>query len=77
MNGGLITVDDIRNLHFLYSGINLPSTDILNDRERNLRTRLNEMLTKKELTMYPPFKESNELVQIMTNTNNITQFRYD
>lgn len=35
------------------------------------------MLNKGELDMYPKFIESNELVQIMTNTNNIKEFKYE
>lgn len=45
--------------------------------EQKLRNRLNNMLDKGEIDMYPKFKEENELVQIMMNSNNVKEFRYD
>ena len=77
MDNELPIVEDIQLLHKNYSGCYLPSKETLQQKEQDLRNRLNDMLNKGELDMYPKFVELNELVQIMTNTNNIKEFKYD
>lgn len=76
MDNHIPTVEAIQLLHRNYGGCYLPSKESLMDKEETLRNKLNEMLNKKEITMYPQFKESNSLVQVMTDTNNITEFKY-
>lgn len=49
--------------------------DLLRD-ESILRDTLNTMLNQGEIDLYPNFKEDNELIQIMTNSNNIREFKY-
>jgi hypothetical protein len=50
--------------------------DELYEKERNLRNRLNDMLDNKEIDLYPRFQESDEILQILINTNNIREFKY-
>jgi predicted nucleotidyltransferase len=76
MDNELPTVEKIKLLYKNYSGVNLPSKEYLVKKEQELRNRLNEMLDKGEIDMYPKFKEENELVQIMMNSNNIREFKY-
>lgn len=77
LDGELPTVEKIKQLYKNYSGVNLPSKEYLVKKEQELRNRLNDMLNKGEIDMYPKFIESNELVQIMINTNNIREFKYE
>lgn len=58
MNNELPTVKDIQNQKIL---IDLPSSDTLLNLEKELRTRLSDMLTSGKLDLYPVFKEENEL----------------
>lgn len=76
MDNELPTVEGIKLLHKNYSGCYLPTTEALNKKEQELRIRLNEMLDKGELDMYPRFSEENELVQIIVNSNNVREFKY-
>lgn len=77
INNELPTVEGIQLLHQNYSGCYLPSKEALQKREQELREKLNDMFNKKEISMYPKFKEENSLVQTMTNTNQITEFKYE
>lgn len=77
MDNELPTVEGIQLLHENYSGCYLPSKENLIGREQKLRERLNNMLNKNEIDLYPNFIEENELVQIMNLTNNIKQFKYE
>lgn len=77
INNELPTVKGIQLLHKNYSGCYLPSKESLQKREQELREKLNKMLTSKEISMYPNFKEDDNLVQTMVNTNQITEFRYE
>lgn len=72
----LPTVEGIQLLYKKCSSCHLPSKEVLQNKEQELRNRLNDMLNKGELDMYPKFIENNELVQIMVNTNNIKEFKY-
>lgn len=73
INKELPNVGDIQMLKFV---TNLPSKDKLLEIETTLRERLNRMLDRGEITHYPEFKEEDELVEIMMNSNNIKEFRY-
>lgn len=77
MNNQLPTAEAIQLLYQNYGGCYLPSKESLSDKEEVLRKRLNDMLNRKEIRTYPLFEERNPLVQIMTNTNNITEFKYE
>jgi hypothetical protein len=77
MNGELPTIDGIKLLNNNYNGCYLPSKESLIARELELRTKLNEILNSREITLYPQFIENNDLVQIMVNSNHITEFKYD
>lgn len=72
MDNKLPTVEDIIELK---GGI-LPDKKTLEMLEREYRTRLNTMLDKGELNMYPKFEESDDLVNIMFMSNNIREFKY-
>jgi hypothetical protein len=76
MNNEWPTVTDIQNLH-KETIHNLPSKEDLQLKEDGLRKQLNEMLFSKEIAMYPEFIETNELVNIMLNSNNLTEFKYN
>lgn len=76
MSNELPTVEGIQLLYKNYSGCYLPTTEALNKKEQELRTKLNEMLDKGELDMYPRFSEEDELVQIIVNSNNVREFKY-
>ena len=77
MDKELPTVEDIKQLHINYANDNLPTTESLIKKEKELRERLNAMLNKGEVDLFPTFKEENELIQILANTNNIKEFRYE
>lgn len=55
----------------------LPDKEALNNRESELRSILNDILNKGEIDMYPKFEEGNKLVQVLVETNNIREFKYD
>lgn len=46
-------------------------------KENNLRSILNKKIESNELTYYPIFKESNEALTIVVQSNNIKEFRYE
>lgn len=73
MDKKLPSVSEIKDL---YSSERL-SVETLNAKEKILRNRLNDMLNNKEIDLYPSFKEGMELWQIMADTNNIKEFKYD
>lgn len=76
INHQLPTVQEIQVLH--KNNIhNLPSKEDLLTQEQALRNHLNDMLNKKEISMYPTFIEQHELVNVMLYANNLTEFRYD
>lgn len=77
MDSHIPTVDGIQLLYKNYSGCYLPSLESLKDKEQSLRERLNNMLNKGQIEMYPKFNEENKLVQIMMDCNNVKEFRYD
>ncbi len=77
MTNILPTIEDIQFYKHHYDSNPEPSKEQLQHKEQELRFKLNDMLNKKEITMYPQFKEPNSLVQVMVDTNNITEFRYD
>lgn len=76
MSKELPTVGGIKQLHINYSE-HLPSVESLEKREKELRAKLNDMLNKGEIDLFPVFNEENELVQILSNSNNIKEFKYD
>lgn len=71
------TVEGIQLLHENCSGFYLPSKEYLSNKEQELRNKLNDMLNKGEIDLYPKFTESNELVQIIANSNNVKEFKYE
>lgn len=77
MDNHIPTVEGIQLLYANYGGCYLPSLEALKDKEQSLRERLNNMLNKGEIEMYPKFNEENKLVQIMMDCNNIKEFKYD
>lgn len=77
LDGELPTVEMIKELYKNYSGANLPSKEFLVKKEQELRDRLNDMLNKGEIDLYPRFKEEDELIQILANSNNIREFKYE
>jgi len=76
MQNILPTIEDIQFYKQHYDSNPEPSKEQLEHKEQELRFKLNEMLNKGEVSMYPKFKEENPLVQIMCDTNNITEFKY-
>jgi len=76
MQNILPTVEDIQFYKQHYDNNPEPSKGQLEHKEQELRYKLNEMLNKGEVSTYPRFKEDNPLVQIMCDTNNITEFKY-
>ena len=42
-----------------------------------LRKLSNSLYESNDLTLYPVFKERNSLIQLLTNANNIKEFKYD
>jgi len=73
----LPTVDGIKILYKNYSESNLPSKNTLVEREKLLRERLNNMLNKNEITLFPIFDEADDLVNLMSRNNNTKEFRYE
>lgn len=71
------TVEGIKLLYKNYGECYLPSTEALKNKEVLLRERLNNMLNKGEIDLYPRFKEEDELVQILSHSNNIREFKYE
>lgn len=67
---------NIKDVVELYNQHRL-SAEVLTLKEKELRSKLNDMLNKGDIDLYPKFIESNELVQIMANTNNIKEFKYE
>lgn len=76
LNKELPTIEGIQLLHENYAGCYLPSTEALKKKQDLLRDTLNTMLNRGEIDLYPRFKESNELIQIMADSNNIREFKY-
>lgn len=77
INNELPTVESIQLLYKNYGCCYLPSLEALKNKEQGLREKLNDMLNKGEIDLYPKFTEQDELIQIMTNSNNIKEFKYD
>lgn len=75
MKNELPTIYDIKEL-YQNSIYNLPSKEYLMEIEKILRDKLNNMLNQKLISMYPNFIEPNELVNVMLNSNNLTEFKY-
>jgi len=66
--------------HFnsLYSSMNYHgSREVCQAKLDELRIKMNSMYENNELTLYPKFVETNSLVQLLTNANNIKEFKYD
>lgn len=72
IDGELPVVEDIKSLREK----ELMSREELLIREKELRAEINMMLDSGSLDLYPVFEESDDLVQIMTNSNNIREFKY-
>lgn len=66
-------IEDIQRLH----GCVLPSSEDLKNKEQELRNKLNDMLNKGEIDLYPAFKEKDDLIQLLVSSNNIKEFKYD
>lgn len=77
MDNHIPTVEGIQLLYANYGGCYLPSLESLKNKEQSLRQRLNNMLNKGEIEMYPKFNEANKLVQIMMDCNNVKEFKYE
>lgn len=73
INGVLPTVEGIQTL----KKKELEDNKMLLNKEIILRAKLNDMLNKGEITHYPIFDEKDELVDMMMNSNNITEFKYN
>lgn len=69
------SIQDIREL----KNRELPSKEILSEKEKNLRGYLNEMLDNNDITRYPiaELPESNTLLELMFTSNNTKEFKYD
>lgn len=52
------------------------NADELDKKQDSLRSTLNKMLDKNEITLYPGFEEKDEEIQIMVSCNNKKQFKY-
>jgi len=74
MNNYLPNTQDIINLKL--GSVEPSHVEGLFDKESKYRKKLNEMLENKEIDMYPLFMESNELIQLMVNSNNVKEFKY-
>lgn len=72
MNNELPTVEGIIQLKSMV----LPSREELFEKESSLRIKVVEMSKDKELDNYPKFEEVNELAQIMSDCNNVGEFKY-
>lgn len=77
MKSELPTVEGIQLTYNNYSGHYLPSLEALKQREQSLRERLTDMLNRGELDLYPRCVEHNDLVQLLADSNNIKQFKYE
>lgn len=66
------TVEGIINLKKL----EVPSTEELFKNEIMLRSILNNLLEKGEIDMHPRFEEKESFIQILTDSNNIREFKY-
>lgn len=71
------TVEAIQLLHKNYGGCYLPSLETLKNKEQTLRDKLNNMLNKGEIDLYPKFTEEASLVQLMSSSNNLKEFKYE
>jgi hypothetical protein len=49
----------------------------ITERWSELRDKSNKMFEKDELTLYPIFKESNEIMDLLVKSNNIKEFSYN
>lgn len=75
IDGVLPSVKDIKLLYNSY-GEYPPSKESLMKEQDLLRDTLNNMLNNSEIDLYPKFEESNKLIQIMVDSNNIKEFKY-
>lgn len=73
MNGKIIDREEYKYWFKAKEELNIEK--LFNDEVR-LRTKLNEMLDNQELDLYPKFIENNEAVRIMSDINNIREFKY-
>lgn len=71
MNNILPSVEDIVNLRNSV----IPSIENLNSVEQELRNELNDMYNKSLINGFPEFKEEDVLIQIMTDANNMREYR--
>jgi hypothetical protein len=74
LNKELPTLEEIQNILSNYSDIDIPS---LQEKENNLRVKLNEKLNNNEIYFYPEFNETNKLANLLAKSNNIKEFKYD
>jgi predicted nucleotidyltransferase len=65
-------IEDIKRLY----KEDLPTTEELKNKETELRGKLNDMLNKGEIDLYPTFNSDNDLIQLLLNANNIKEFKY-
>lgn len=75
MNKELPDLKTVQNI--IINSENVKILDDLKARESKLRNKLNDMLNKNEITFYPRFKENIELFQLLAESNNIKEFRYE
>lgn len=71
------TVEAIQLLYKNYGGCYLPSLETLKDKEQTLREKINNMLNKGEIDLYPKFTEEASLAQLMSSSNNLKEFKYE
>lgn len=76
INNELPLVTEIKQLHRDFE-FNSTTKEKLEMKEKELRKILVDMFNKQEIFLYPLFKEDNDLVQIIVNSNNIVNFKYD
>ncbi len=59
-----------------YFDDNPSSKNTLVEREKLLREKLNNMLNKNEINLFPVFEEQNDLINLMARNNNTKEFIY-
>lgn len=76
INNNLPDINYIKELkkHLDYEHLTLSAVQMKLDELRKLSNSLYE---SNDLTLYPVFKERNSLIQLLTNANNIKEFKYD
>lgn len=77
MKNKLPTVEDIQFYKNYYDTNATPTKRQLESKEQQLRFELNQMLNRGEIDLYPKFIEQDELIQILTSSNNIKEFKYE